>query len=229
MIEATNEHSLLWRLQHACHTLRARLHSPSAGPTPAKCGVPIQTHATADSTLLATKLTVTRKSGGTPTTTVQTKPKTGMALNLAAPASRTTVGLNGATRQVATASYARLSFGLGWLSPTTRLAGASLWVHVAKGSPGSGTATLAALDGDSLGADGLPSPASRLGQVVLTAASTGTWVQLPLDAQKVAQKLGAAGKTLNLALSLDAGAPGGLVLAASASKGAPLLLLTPAC
>lgn len=202
---------------------------PPAGATPAKCSVPIQTHATADSTLRATKVTITPVNGKAPTTTVKSNSRTGVALQLAAPSSIVTTRLAGGSRQVATATYARLSFDLSWLSASTRLARASLWVHLVKGSPGSGTATLAALDGGSLGADGLPSPAGRLGQAVLTAASTGTWVQLPLDADAVAAKLATAGKKLNLALTLDAGAPGGFVLAASTSKGAPLLLLTRAC
>ncbi len=191
--------------------------------------MPIQTHAAADSTLFATKVTIIRTAGGTPTVTVKPTAKSSAALQLAAPTSVTTPRVGGGSRQVETASYARLTFDLGWLAPGTDLGAASLWVYVAKGSPGSGTATLAALDGDSLGADSLPSPAARLGQTALTAASTGTWVQLPLDPAKVAAKLATAGKKLNLALTLDAGSPGGFVLAASASKGAPLLLLTPAC
>lgn len=191
--------------------------------------MPIQTHAAADSTLFATKVTIIRTAGGTPTVTVKPNAKSSAALQLAAPTSVTTPRVGGGSRQVATASYARLSFDLGWLAPGTDLGAASLWVYVAKGSPGSGTATLAALDGDSLGADGLPSPAARLGQTALTAASTGTWVQLALAPAKVAAKLATASKKINLALTLDAGSPGGFVLAASASKGAPLLLLTPAC
>jgi hypothetical protein len=191
--------------------------------------VPIQTHASADSTLFATKVTVTPANGKAPTTTVNSNARAGAALQLAAPSVTYKPRAGGGTRQVATATYGRLQFNLGWLAPSTRLAGASLWVYLAKGSPGSRTATLAALDGDSLGADGLPAPAGRLGQAVLTAASTGTWVQLPLDPVKVAAKLATAGKKLNLAVTLDAGAPGSFVVAASASKGAPLLLLTPAC
>lgn len=200
-----------------------------AGAAPAKCGVPIQTHATVDSTLLATTVTVTRAAGGAPTTSVNKRVRGGATLQLAAPASTTTVLVGGGTRQVATASYAQLTFDLGWLGPSTRLAGASLWVYVAKGSPGAAAPTVAALDGDTLGANGLPAPTARLGQASLPAGSAGTWVELRLDPAQVAAKLAGAGSKLSLALTLDAGAPGGFVLAASASKGAPLLLLTPAC
>lgn len=191
---------------------------------PAACGVPVQTHATADSVLSTTITTVVQRAGALPRVTVTSKSASGATLQLKPPATTTTALTAGGTRTVATASFARLSYRLSWLAPATPLSAASVWLYVRSGPAG---ATLVALDGDVLDpATGLPSAAARIGQGTMPAA--GAWVEVQLDAAKVAAKL-AAGKPLNLALTLEAGATFPNILAASASKGPPPLLLTPAC
>lgn len=191
---------------------------------PAACGVPIQTHAATDSTLYTTVSTTIKTPGALPTIKISpnVRANTGM-MELRRPTTTSTPTIGGGTRTVSTASYARLSYPLAWLAPGTPLAAASVYLYVRSGT---GMAQVVALDADvPAPMTGLPSRDAELGSGIINGA--GTWLEVKLDAAKVAQKL-AAGKPLNLALTIESDA-GPFRLAASASKGPPPLLLTPAC
>lgn len=191
---------------------------------PAACGVPIQTHAAADSTLYTTVSTVVKTPGALPTVKVSPNVRANPgAMELRRPATTTTPLTGGGTRTVSTASYARLSYPLSWLAPGTPLAAASVYLYVRSGT---GMAQVVALDADvPAPVTGLPSPDAVLGGGIISGA--GTWLEVKLDAAKVAAKL-AAGTPLNLALTIESDA-GPFMLAGSSSKGPPPLLLTPAC
>lgn len=195
---------------------------------PAACGVPLQTHATADSTLYASTTTVVRGTSA-PRVKSAATPRVGTALELRPQATTVTplVSTTGGTRTVTATSYARLTFDLAWLPTTTQLSAASVWVYVARGPTTAAGVAVTAYDATAVDAYGAPLPGSAIGGGVLPAAPE-SWAEIKLDVSKLATAGGLA-REVRVALALDGAAPGAYTLLASSSKGAPLLLVTPAC